>query len=102
MIQQRAIKDFYSGAEAGELHGDERLEIPPADQAGQMLVVAGSRPMRLEAEPTRVAVMGQRRDLAAPIDPAFAHWSPDWLVPVHVAILDMHVDDARNRQFPVP
>src|SRR5258708_446901 len=83
------------------LHGHQRLQIAAANHAGEMLVIARAGPVRLQAHPTVVAVGCQRRDLAAPVDSAFAHRPPDRLVPLHTSVLPPPVSAARHGQLPV-
>src|ERR1035438_5673521 len=70
----------------------------PADHAGLVLVASGALPVRLQAEPALVAISHQRVHLPAPPHHAFADGAPLRLVPVHRAILGMHVLNPRNRQ----
>src|SRR5260370_38818779 len=69
-----------------------------ADHDGLMLVPARTRPMSLKTEPALVAIAHQRVHLPAPSDHALADGAPERLVPVHRAILGMHVLNPRNRQ----
>src|SRR5260370_17314800 len=73
-----------------------------ADHDGLMLVPARTRPMSLKTEPALVAIAHQRVHLPAPSDHALADGAPERLVPVHRAILGMHVLNPPNRHHAPP
>src|SRR4029077_8146880 len=78
-----------------------RLQVAPTNHTRQVLVITGARPVRFETHPAFVAILRQCRKLAFPIDATLAERSPNRFVPFHVTVLGVHVNDARNRQFPV-
>src|SRR5450759_60947 len=76
-------------------------QLAPADHAGLMLVAAGTLPVGLQTEPSLVAIARQGVHLPAPPDHPIADGAPHRLVPVHGAILGMHVLNSRHRQLAV-